>query len=157
MSLYEIATNSLEGAPASLSQYAGKVALVVNVASKCGNTPQYAGLEAAYAAYKDRGLVILGFPSNEFGGQEPGTPEEIATFCRLTYGVTFPMFEKSVTAPGATQSPVYSFLTAAQPAPKWNFAKYLVGKDGKVVSYYPAKTSPDDPALVAAIEAELAK
>jgi glutathione peroxidase len=157
MSLYELSTKTLEGEPAALSQYQGKVSLVVNLASKCGYTPQYQGLEALYKSYKDRGLVVMGFPSNEFGGQEPGTPAEIRSFCSMTYGVTFPLFEKSVTKPGAEQSPVYGFVTAGREAPKWNFSKYLVGKDGKVVGSWPSSVTPSAPELITAIEAELAK
>ena len=155
--LYAIQTNTLEGQPAPLSVYAGKVALVVNVASKCGNTPQYTALEALSTRYADRGLVVLGFPSNEFGGQEPGTTAEIRSFCSLTYGVTFPMFEKSVTKPGPGQSPVFTFLTAGGAAPTWNFGKYLVDRDGQLVKYFASKVLPDSPELIAVIEAQLAK
>jgi glutathione peroxidase len=157
MSLYDLQAHTLEGESAPLSAYAGKVSLVVNLASKCGYTPQYAGLEALYKKYAARGFVILGFPSNEFGGQEPGAAPEIRSFCQLTYGVDFPLFEKSVTKPGAAQSPVYGFLTQGREAPAWNFSKYLVGKDGAVVAFYPSKVTPEDPGLVAAIEAALAK
>jgi glutathione peroxidase len=157
MRLYDLQTHTLDGKPADLSAYKGKVALVVNLASKCGFTPQYTALEALYERNAGRGFVILGFPSNEFGGQEPGTSEEIQSFCKLNYGVTFPLFEKSVTKPGAGQSPVYGFLTSGGDAPAWNFGKYLIGKDGRVVRYFPSKVTPEDPALVAAIEAELAK
>ena len=157
MSLYDLSTNTLEGQPAPLAAYKGKVSLVVNLASKCGYTPQYKGLEALSEASKDKGFVILGFPSNEFGGQEPGTPEEIRSFCSLTYGVTFPLFEKSVTKPGAGQSPVYTFLTAGRDAPKWNFSKYLVGKDGTVVGSWASGTTPESAELHTAIEAALAK
>lgn len=157
MSLYELSTRSLDGQAAPLSAWQGKVALVVNVASKCGYTPQYAGLQALYTRFADRGLVVLGFPSNEFGGQEPGAPEEIKSFCQLNYGVTFPLFEKGQTKPGAGQNPVYTFLTQDHPAPAWNFAKYLVGRDGKVLNFYPSKVAPDAPELVGAIEAALGK
>ena len=157
MSLYDLSTKTLEGQPASLAEYKGKVSLVVNLASKCGYTPQYKGLEALYEAYKDKGFVILGFPSNEFGGQEPGTPEEIRSFCSLTYGVTFPLFEKSVTAPGASQSPVYAFVTAGREAPKWNFTKYLVDRRCRVVARFDPRVRPDDPALVAKVEELLAE
>jgi glutathione peroxidase len=154
-SLHDFTVNSLAGKPHPLSQYKGKVVLVVNTASECGFTPQYAGLEKLYEQYKDRGLVILGFPSNEFGGQEPGTADQIATFCKKNYGVTFPMFEKSVTKAGAQQSPVYKFLTAKQPEPKWNFHKYLVGKDGQVISSFPSKITPESKELRDALEAAL--
>jgi len=156
MSLYQLDTKTLAGEPQSLSLYQGKVSLVVNLASKCGFTPQYKGLEALYEKYKDQGFVLLGFPSNDFGGQEPGTAQEIATFCHATYGVSFPLFEKVVTK-GEGQSPVYAFLTASHDAPKWNFTKYLVNKQGVVVASFPSAVPPEDPALRAAIEAELKK
>ena len=155
-SLHDLTVNTLSGKPQSLSAYKGKVLLVVNTASECGYTPQYAGLEKLYEQYKDKGLVILGFPSNEFGGQEPGTAEQIATFCKKNYGVTFPMFEKSVTKAGAQQSPVFKFLTAKQPEPKWNFTKYLVGKDGQVKAMFPSKVTPESAELRSAIDGELA-
>lgn len=137
--------------------YEDKVILVVNTASKCGYTPQYDGLEKLYAEYKDQGLVVIGFPSNQFGGQEPGTEEEIKEFCRLTYGVKFPMFEKTeVKGDGA--HPFYQSLAeAAGTAPKWNFHKYLIGRDGKLISDYPSRTKPYDPSLVQAIEDALGK
>lgn len=154
---FGLETRTLEGEPVSLGQYAGKVALVVNVASRCGFTSQYAGLEKLYQDYKDRGLVVLGFPSNEFGSQEPGTPEEIRTFCERKYQVTFPMFEKVRTKPGPEQSPVYAFLTKSGEVPGWNFGKYLVGKDGQVKAYYSALTKPESGKLIRAIEAELSR
>jgi glutathione peroxidase len=150
-SLYQLTTKTLEGQPADLKAYSGKVALVVNVASQCGYTPQYAGLEKLYADLKGRGFVVLGFPSNDFGGQEPGTAQEIATFCKLTYDVTFPMFEKVVTKKGTGQSPVYSFLGATGNLPAWNFSKYVVDKHGKVVAFFPSQVTPEDSALRAAI------
>ena len=156
-SFYDLQVNTLAGAPQPLSLYKGKVALVVNLASKCGFTPQYKGLEALYENYKDKGVVLLGFPSNDFGGQEPGTPAEIQTFCSTKYSVTFPLFEKVVTKPGDGQSPVYTFLTTSHDAPKWNFTKYLINKQGVVVAVFPSKVTPEDPALLAAIDAELAK
>src|ERR1700683_3858217 len=126
-SLYDLKVNSLDGKPVDLGQYKGHVVLVVNVASKCGFTPQYAGLEKLYLDYKDKGFFVLGFPANDFGHQEPGTPEEIAAFCSSKYNVTFPMFEKVVTLKGPTQSPVYQYLTSTGlPQPTWNFCKYLV-------------------------------
>lgn len=154
-SFYSLKTTTLQGKPADLSQYAGKVTLVVNVASACGFTPQYKGLEALHKELSSRGFEVLGFPSNEFGGQEPGTAEEIQTFCQKNYGVTFPMFSKLVTKPGPDQSPVYAFLTKKGDAPNWNFCKYLVGKDGKVIAFYPSKIAPESPDLRKAIETAL--
>ena len=155
-SLYQLTTKTLEGQPADLKAYSGKVALVVNVASQCGYTPQYAGLEKLYADLKGRGFVVLGFPSNDFGGQEPGTAAEIRQFCSLNYDVTFPLFEKVVTKAGAAQSPVYANLQKQSGnLPSWNFAKYLVGKDGKVVKFYKSDVKPDDAALRRDIETAL--
>jgi len=136
--------------------YGGQVLLVVNTASKCGFTPQYEGLEAMYAKYKDQGFAVLGFPSNDFMGQEPGSEEDIQEFCTLTYGVKFPMFEKvQVRGPGAT--PLYVDLQKATgEAPGWNFHKYLIDRDGKVVASFGSRTAPDDPKLVAEIEKLLA-
>jgi len=150
-SFYDLKTKTLEGKPADLSMYKGKVSLVVNVASKCGYTPQYEGLEKLQKEMKGKGFNVLGFPSNDFGGQEPGTAQEIATFCRLTYGVTFPMFEKVVTRKGAGQSPIYTFLGASGQLPAWNFSKYVVDKNGKVVAFFESAVTPEDPALRAAI------
>ncbi len=145
-----------DDAPQDLCQYAGKVVLVVNTASYCGFTKQYEGLEKLYAKYGGRGLVVLGFPSNDFGKQEPGNAKEIADFCFNTYGVKFPMFAKSsVTGPEA--NPLHASLTRATgQAPKWNFTKYLIGRDGKVLEYFPSKVTPEDPALVGKIEQALA-
>ena len=155
-SLYQLTTKTLEGQPAELRAYAGKVALVVNVASQCGYTPQYAGLEKLYDDLKDRGFVVLGFPSNDFGGQEPGTAVEIRQFCSLNYDVSFPLFEKVVTKAGPGQSPVYATLQKQSgELPSWNFAKYLVGKDGKVVKFYKSGVKPDDAGLRKDIEAAL--
>ena len=155
-SLYQLTTKTLEGQPAELRAYAGKVALVVNVASQCGYTPQYAGLEKLYEDLKGRGFVVLGFPSNDFGGQEPGTATEIRQFCSLNYDVSFPLFEKVVTKAGAGQSPVYATLQKQSgELPSWNFAKYLVGKDGKVVKFYKSGVKPDDAGLRKDIEAAL--
>src|SRR5476649_861990 len=154
-SLYDLKVNSLDGKPVDLAQYKGHVVLVVNVASKCGFTRQYAGLQKLYTDYKDKGFFILGFPANDFGHQEPGTPEEIATFCSSKYNVTFPMFEKVVTLKGAGQSPVYQFLTTGFPAPTWNFCKYLVDPTGKVLKEFPSKVKPDDKELTDAIDAAL--
>jgi len=155
-SLYDLKVNSLDGKPVDLSQYKGHVVLVVNVASKCGFTPQYAGLEKLYLDYKDKGFVILGFPANDFGHQEPGTPEEIATFCSSKYNVTFPMFEKvEVLKKDANQSPVYQFLTTSFPQPTWNFCKYLVDKNGNALKFFPSKVKPDDKELTDAIDGAL--
>lgn len=136
-------------------QYGGKVLLVVNTASKCGFTPQYEGLEALQRKYAARGFSVLGFPSNDFKGQEPGDETQIQEFCTLTYGVKFPMYQKVVvTGPEAT--PLYrSLATATGVSPGWNFHKYLIGRDGRVVAQFPSKVTPDDPKLVAAIEREL--
>jgi len=150
-SFYDLKTQTLLGKPADLDDYRGKVTLVVNVASYCGYTPQYKGLEQLHRELKDKGFAVLGFPSNDFGEQEPGTGEEIATFCRLTYDVTFPMFAKVVTKPGPDQSPVYKLLGATGHLPSWNFGKYVVGKDGKVRAFFPSDVTPDEPALRVAI------
>src|SRR5687768_14179482 len=155
-SFYDLKTLSLEGKPADLAQYRGKVSLVVNVASKCGYTPQYEGLEKLQRELKGKGFNVLGFPSNDFGGQEPGTAQEIATFCRLTYDVTFPMFEKVVTKKGADQSPVYNFLGQTGNLPAWNFSKYLIDKQGRIVAFFPSAVTPEDPALRSAITKALA-
>jgi glutathione peroxidase len=124
------------------------------VASACGFTPQYAGLQKLYTDYKERGLVVLGFPCNQFGAQEPGTAAQIEAFCQTNYGVTFPLFEK-LDVKGAHQAPVYQFLTAKHGEPAWNFHKYLVGKDGQVVAAFPSKVAPDSAELKAALEAAL--
>jgi glutathione peroxidase len=155
MSLYDLTASTLAGQPQPLSAYRGKVSLVVNVASACGFTPQYAGLEKLFEEYRQKGLVVLGFPSNEFGAQEPGTAEEIQTFCETKFGVKFPMFEKIATQ-GAAQSPVYQFLTAQHAPPKWNFHKYLVGKNGEVLASFPSKVAPDSAELRQAIDQALA-
>jgi len=143
-------------APQDLCQYAGKVVLVVNTASYCGFTNQYEGLEKLYAKYKDKGLVVLGFPSNDFGKQEPGSSKEIADFCYNTYGVKFPMFAKSsVTGPAA--NPLHaSLIKLTGKEPKWNFTKYLLDRHGKVIDYYPSKVTPEDKQLVGKIEQALA-
>ena len=154
VSLHDITLNTLEGKPQSLAAYQGKVVLAVNVASECGYTPQYAGLQKLYLEQKGRGLVVLGFPCNQFGGQEPGSAAQIETFCQKNYGVTFPLFEKlEVKGPG--KAPLYQFLTATQGEPAWNFHKYLIGKDGQVLAAFPSKVAPDSPELKAAIEAAL--
>lgn len=136
--------------------YGGKVILVVNTASKCGNTPQYDGLEDLYEEYQDEGLVVLGFPSNDFFGQEPGTEEEIQEFCRLTYGVRFPMFEK-VTVKEGDAHPFFDALAAAAGTyPTWNFHKYLIGRDGRLIAEFSPRTRPYDDNLVSSIEGALA-
>lgn len=157
--IHDFSAQTLAGEPRRLADYKGKVLLVVNTASKCGFTPQYAGLEALYKKYKERGLVVLGFPSNQFGEQEPGPDSEIAEFCEMNYGVTFPMFAKvDVNGPGA--HPLYRHLTAAKKgllgsqAIKWNFTKFLVGRDGTVLERYAPTTKPED--LEADIEKALA-
>jgi len=155
-SLYDLKVTTLDGQPAELAAYRGKVALVVNVASQCGYTPQYAGLEKLYRELQPKGFAVLGFPSNDFGGQEPGAPEEIATFCKRTYDVTFPMFAKVVTKAGPQQSSVYAFLGESGSLPQWNFSKYVVDKNGKVEAFFPSRVAPDAPELRAAIEKALA-
>lgn len=144
-----------DDAPQNLCQYAGKVVLVVNTASYCGFTTQYEGLEALYAKYQDKGLVVLGFPSNEFGKQEPGSSKEIADFCFNTYGVKFPMFAKSEVK-GANRNALYAELFRATRAePKWNFNKFLIDRSGKVLANYPSDVEPDSTKLVAAVEKAL--
>ncbi len=138
------------------NEYEGKVVLVVNTASKCGNTPQYEGLESLYSEYQEQGLVVLGFPSNDFMGQEPGTEEEIQEFCRLTYSIRFPMFEKT-TVRGSDAHPLFDALAdAAGTYPTWNFHKYLIGRDGEVIAEFSPRTQPYDDDLVASINAALA-
>jgi glutathione peroxidase len=156
--LQEIPLRQIDGSDTTLGAFAGKVLLVVNVASQCGLTPQYAGLQKLYETYRDRGLVVLGFPANEFGAQEPGTNGEIAQFCETRFGVTFPMFEKIVVK-GAARHALYDALIAAQPGGEieWNFAKFVVGRNGGVVARFAPTVAPDDPKLVSAIEAELTK
>ncbi len=153
MTFHDLTVNTLAGKPQDLSAYRGKVVLVVNVASACGFTPQYAGLEKLHKEYQDRGFAVLGFPSNDFGKQEPGSAEEIQQFCQKNYGVSFPMFEKLSTK----TSPVYETLSAGHGAPKWNFHKYLVGKDGQVKQAFPSNVAPEAPELRAAIDAALAE
>ena len=152
--LFEIPLKSIAGEPTTLAPYKGHVLLIVNTASKCGLTPQYEGLEKLYNTYKHCGFDILGFPANDFAGQEPGTNQEIQKFCTLSYNVTFPMFEK-VKTKGDGISPVYAFLTTGFPAPTWNFCKYLVDKNGKVLQEFPSKVKPDDKQLLDAIDAAL--
>ena len=136
--------------------YGGKVVLVVNTASKCGNTPQYEGLEKLYDEYGEQGLVVIGFPSNDFFGQEPGTEEEIQEFCRLTYGVKFPMFEKVAVKEGEAHPFFDDLAAAAGTYPTWNFHKYLVGRDGRLIAEFSPRTKPYDAALVSSIEGALA-
>ncbi|MCA9292992.1 MAG: glutathione peroxidase [Phycisphaerales bacterium] len=147
--------NSIDGESVDLAQYKGKVLLFVNVASKCGNTPQYAGLEKLYRGRKDAGLVVLGFPANNFGGQEPGTDKEIKQFCTEKYSVTFPMFSK-ISVKGDDAHPLYQQLATLSEAPNWNFTKYLVDRDGQFVQRFDPRTRPDDAELEAKIEALLA-
>lgn len=146
-SLYSLKTTDLTGKPADLSSYKGKVVLAVNVASACGFTPQYKGLQKLHEELSGKGFTVLGFPSNEFGGQEPGSAEEIQNFCDTKFGVTFPLFSKRKVKPGPDQDPVYAFLTAGGKAPNWNFCKYLVGKDGKVIAFYPSNVAPESKEL----------
>jgi glutathione peroxidase len=155
-SFYELKTTTLDGKPADLSQYRGLVSLAVNVASFCGFTPQYEGLEALHRELRGKGFNVLGFPSNDFGEQEPGTAQEIATFCRLTYDVTFPMFQKVVTRPGAGQSPIYAFLGRSGNLPAWNFSKYVIDRQGRVAAFFPSDVTPEDPKLRNAIMRALA-
>jgi glutathione peroxidase len=180
-SIYDIPVRTISGADTSLSEFKGKVLLVVNVASKCGLTPQYEGLENLYEQYKGQGLVVAGFPANDFKAQEPGTNEEIQAFCTTNFGVRFPLFDK-ITVVGGQKHPLYAALIAAQPKavslnevpfreklkgygieanpePEvlWNFEKFLVSREGEVVQRFAPDTQPDAPALVAAIETELAK
>jgi glutathione peroxidase len=153
--IYALSVESLEGKPVDLASYRGKVTLVVNVASECGYTRQYAGLQKLHSELKDRGFAVLGFPSNEFGGQEPGSASDIREFCTSKFGVEFPMFAKTQTK-GDQQSPVFAQLESATgKKPGWNFCKYLIGKDGEVLGFYPSKVAPDDAALRAAIEGAL--
>ena len=153
--LWAFTPDTLEGKPAPLAQWKGQVALVVNTASKCGLTPQYKGLEALYREKKGGGFVILGFPSNDFMGQEPGTAAEIRTFCDTNYQVSFPLFAK-VKVKGDAKDGLYAWLTGGGlEEPTWNFTKYLVGRDGKVVARFGPKTEPDDPELRAAIDKAL--
>ena len=156
-SFYDLKTQTLAGQPADLAAYRGKVTLVVNTASECGYTPQYEGLEQLHREMSAKGFSVLGFPSNDFGSQEPGTAQEIAEFCRKNYGVTFPMFAKLVTRPGPNQSPIYTFLGSSGNLPSWNFAKYLIGKDGAVAGFFPSAVTPESTELRGAIAKALAR
>ena len=159
LDITDIPLKTITGGDATLGAYAGKVLLIVNVASKCGLTPQYEGLEKLYRDYRDEGLVVLGFPANDFAGQEPGSNEDIATFCTTNFGVDFPMFEK-ITVKGEDKHPLYAALIAQSDTPDaeiaWNFEKFLVSRDGEVVARFAPDTAPEDPAILAAIERELA-
>ena len=161
-SIYDFTMRSIDGQHVSLKSYSGKVVLLVNVASKCGFTPQYAGLEALYEKYKDRGLVIVGIPANNFMSQEPGTDEEIKKFCSNKYNVTFPMMSK-VSVLGDDKTPLYVFLTGKETDPqfggdiKWNFTKFLFDRSGKPVARFEPAVTPDSPEVTAAIEAALGK
>lgn len=159
-SIHEFTLDSIDGQPTSLAEFKGKVVLIVNVASRCGFTPQYAGLEALYNKYKDRGFVVLGFPANNFFHQEPGTNEAIKAFCSTKYNVTFPMFAK-VSVKGADQTPLYEFLTDKGANPStggaigWNFAKFLADRNGKVIARFASRVAPESAELVNALEAAL--
>ena len=154
-SLYALDARSLSGEVVPLAQYKGKVTLVVNTASQCGFTPQYKDLQQLHTRLAPRGFAVLGFPSNDFGDQEPGTAEQIKTFCERNYGVTFPMFDKVVTKAGPGQSPIYAYLGKSGHLPKWNFSKYVVGKDGRVVAFFPSNVTPNAKELQEAIEKAL--
>jgi glutathione peroxidase len=156
-SVYDFTMQDIDGKSVPLSEYKGKVALIVNVASKCGYTPQYEGLEALYKRFKDKGFVVLGFPANNFMGQEPGTNAEIKEFCSLKYNVTFPMFAK-ISVKGADIHPLYEYLTKnANPAGdvQWNFNKFLIGKDGAIIARYASGVKPESAEIIAAIEKAL--
>ena len=155
-SFYDLELPSLEGDTVDLAAYRGKVTLVVNVASQCGYTPQYSGLEKLHRELSGKGFSVLGFPSNDFGGQEPGDAKEIRKFCSVNYDVTFPVFGKVVTRKGASQSPAYAFLGRSGNLPGWNFSKYVVGRDGQVVAFFPSQVAPESPELRAAVDKALA-
>lgn len=159
-SLYDFTLKDIDGNDVNLGRYKGNVILIVNTASRCGYTPQYEALQAIYERFKDRGFVVLGFPANNFMGQEPGTEKEIKEFCTLKYNVTFPMFSK-ISVTGSDQHPLYRFLTNKKTNPEfggditWNFNKFLISRDGKVIGRFGPKDKPDDPAVIAAIETAL--
>jgi glutathione peroxidase len=159
-SVYDFTLNSIDGRATPLSNFKGKVMLLVNVASRCGFTPQYSGLESLYEKYKDRGFVIVGIPANNFGGQEPGTDQEIKTFCTAKYHVSFPMMAK-VSVKGSDITPLYAFLTDKNLHPDtggdigWNFTKFLVGPDGKVIARFDSKVEPESPEVTSAVEKAL--
>jgi len=156
MSFFDLSAKRLDGQVQELSRYRGQVVLVVNTASECGYTPQYEGLERLFEARQGQGFVVLGFPSNDFGGQEPGTAEEIAAFCDTRFHVKFPLFEK-VRTKGEGQSPVFAWLAKGGGEPKWNFHKYLVGRDGNLIKSFSSRVAPDDRELAGAIDAALAQ
>jgi glutathione peroxidase len=153
-SVYEFTMNSIDGQPMPLAKFEGKVMLIVNVASNCGFTPQYEGLEAVYEKYKEQGLVIVGFPANNFMGQEPGTNEEIKTFCSRKYNVKFPLYSK-ISVKGDDTAPLYEFLTKTGGEIKWNFTKFLVDRNGKVIARFEPAVKPESPEVTAAIEKAL--
>lgn len=159
-SIYDFTMNDIDGNPVKLEQYKGKAILIVNVASKCGNTPQYEGLQVLYKKYGDKGLVILGFPANNFGGQEPGTNEQIKEFCTTNYSVTFPMFSK-ISVKGEDIHPLYKYLTSEETDPEfagditWNFNKFLINPSGKIVARFDSKEKPESEKVVKAIQLAL--
>lgn len=154
-SVYEFTMNSIDGQPLPLSSFKGKVLLIVNVASFCGFTPQYEGLEAVYEKYKDQGFVIAGFPANNFGAQEPGTNEEIKTFCSRKYNVKFPIYSK-ISVKGPDKAPLYQFLTeTAGGEIKWNFTKFLIDRNGKIIARFESPVKPDSAEIISAIEKAL--
>jgi len=161
-SIYDFTLKDIDGKEVSLGSYTGKVVMLVNVASRCGFTPQYEGLEKLYQTYKERGFVILGFPANNFLGQEPGTDAEIKSFCALKYNVTFPLFSK-ISVKGGDKHPLYKYLTEKQTNAEfageisWNFNKFLVGRDGKIVQRFGSRTKPEDKVVTQALEAALGK
>lgn len=158
--VHDFTVKDIDGRSVKLNRYKGKVLLIVNVASRCGNTPQYAGLQGLYEKYGKQGLVVLGFPANDFGAQEPGTEAEIKQFCTANYKVTFPMFSKIVVK-GDGQAPLYRYLTSKDTNPsfggdiEWNFAKFLIGRDGRPIGRFSARTQPTDPSVIEAIERAL--
>jgi len=158
-SIYDISVKNIDGKATNLSAYKGKVMLIVNVASHCGYTPQYTALEATYKKYSDKGFAILGFPCNQFGGQEPGSNEEIKQFCSSKYAVTFPLYDK-IDVNGANRNALYDLLAGKESSfpgdIKWNFTKFLIGKDGKIIKRFESKVTPDSPEVIAAVEAALA-
>ena len=155
--VYDFTMNSIDGTPVPLATFKGKITMVVNVASRCGYTPQYTALEAVYEKYRDEGFTIVGFPANNFGGQEPGTNEEIKQFCSAKYNVKFPMFSK-ISVTGDDKAPLYQFLTERNGGDiKWNFTKFLVDRDGKVIKRFESSVTPDSPEVISAIENALKK
>jgi len=155
--LYTFGVEDIDGHRGTLGDFRGKVLLIVNVASQCGYTKQYAGLQTLHEQYRDRGLTVLAFPANNFGAQEPGAPDEIEGFCKKNYGVSFPMFSKLVTKAGPEQSAIYAYLGRTGSLPSWNVGKYLVDKQGRVVQYFASKVAPESPELREAIEKALAR